>query len=52
MTSPAREMRAFFKVLYTFISMFVPTEATIITAVIGMIGLFGSAVVLTYGFVR
>lgn len=32
--------------------MFIPTETTIITAVIGMIGILASGVVLTYGFVR
>ena len=32
--------------------MFIPTEATILTAVIGMVGLLATGVVLTYGFVR
>ena len=32
--------------------MFVPTESTIITAVIGMVGLLATGVVLTYGFRR
>ena len=32
--------------------MFVPSEATIITAIIGMVGITATAVVLTYAFIR
>ena len=32
--------------------MFVPTESSIITSIIGMVGLIATAVVLTYGFKR
>ena len=40
-----------FSVLYLF-SMFVPSAQTIILAVIGMLGLFSTAVILTYAFGR
>ena len=38
--------------LYIIKHMFIPSESEILIAVIGGIGIIGSFVVLTYGFVR
>jgi hypothetical protein len=32
--------------------MFYPSESTILLSVIGMVGVLGTAIVLTYGFIR